>query len=148
MGNVDRIEVVRGGQSALYGDYAVGGVINIITRRGREEPETEIAVTGGSHGFNDQTFSTTGEYKGTGYAGSIGHQSSDGYRDRSSYETWSGSLSLENDPREMNNIYNDPAALEVREKLKKQLLTLKEKVGDTDEDNPALMAVRETHWNQ
>jgi iron complex outermembrane receptor protein len=33
MGNIDRIEVVRGAQSALYGDYAVGGVINIITRR-------------------------------------------------------------------------------------------------------------------
>lgn len=98
MGNVDRIEVVRGGHNALYGDYAVGGVINIITRRGGEEPQTEISVTGGSYGFNDETFSTTGEYEGIGYAASIGHQSSDGYRDRSAYRTWSGSVSLENDP--------------------------------------------------
>lgn len=32
--NVERIEVVRGGSSALYGDNAVGGVINIITKKG------------------------------------------------------------------------------------------------------------------
>lgn len=98
MGNVDRIEVVRGAHSALYGDYAVGGVINIITRRGQEEPLTEIGIMAGSHGFNDETLSTTGEYEGIGYAASVGHQSADGYRDRSAYEIWSGSLSLENDP--------------------------------------------------
>lgn len=100
MGNVDRIEVVRGAHTALYGDYAVGGVINIITRRGREEPLTEISITGGSYGFNDETLSTMGEIKGLGYAASIAHQSADGYRDRSAYETWSGSVSLENDPKE------------------------------------------------
>ena len=31
---IERIEVVRGPQSALYGSQAVGGVINVITRRG------------------------------------------------------------------------------------------------------------------
>ena len=37
--NVERIEVVRGGASALYGSDAVGGVINIITRAPSGEPE-------------------------------------------------------------------------------------------------------------
>ena len=37
MNNVERIEIVRGAQSALYGAGAVGGVINIITR-GAQEP--------------------------------------------------------------------------------------------------------------
>jgi iron complex outermembrane receptor protein len=109
MGNVDRIEVVRGANSALYGDYAVGGVINIITRRGQAEPLTEISITGGSHGFNDETLSTTGEYEGIGYAASVGHQSADGYRDRSTYETWSGSLSLENDPADWLGTWFDYA---------------------------------------
>ncbi len=36
--NVERIEVVRGASSVLYGDSAVAGVINIITRRGKGSP--------------------------------------------------------------------------------------------------------------
>ncbi len=37
--SVERIEVVRGGGSAVYGNYALGGVINIVTRR----PEARVA---------------------------------------------------------------------------------------------------------
>lgn len=98
IGNIDRIEVLRGAHTALYGDYAVGGVINIITRRGAEQPQTEASVMGGSYGFNSETISTSGDLGDIGYTAAIGHQSSDGYRDRSAYETWSGALSLEADP--------------------------------------------------
>ncbi len=38
--NIERIEVVRGGASALYGGNAMGGVINIITRDPDLKPET------------------------------------------------------------------------------------------------------------
>ncbi|MCF7864527.1 MAG: TonB-dependent receptor plug domain-containing protein, partial [Kiritimatiellales bacterium] len=76
IGNIDRIEVLRGAHTALYGDYAVGGVINIITRRGAEQPQTEVSVTGGSDGFNDETLGTSVDLDGVGYAASIGHQSS------------------------------------------------------------------------
>ena len=55
---------------------------------------------------------------------------------------------LVNDPLEMNNIYHDPAALEIRQKLKKQLLALKAIVGDTDQDNERLMAVRTQYWSK
>jgi outer membrane receptor protein involved in Fe transport len=37
--SIERIEVVRGGGSAVYGNYALGGVINIVTRR----PEARVA---------------------------------------------------------------------------------------------------------
>lgn len=40
MGNIARVEVVRGSQSVLYGSQAIGGVINLITR----EPTEELAV--------------------------------------------------------------------------------------------------------
>jgi outer membrane receptor protein involved in Fe transport len=46
--SIERIEVVRGGGSALYGNYALGGVINIVTRK----PQTTGAqgtVEGGTH---------------------------------------------------------------------------------------------------
>jgi vitamin B12 transporter len=38
VGNVERIEIVRNTQSALYGSEAMGGVINIITKRGEGTP--------------------------------------------------------------------------------------------------------------
>jgi len=50
--NVDRIEVVRGGYSALYGSDAMGGVINIITRR---PPEGFTAGASTSIGSNSLT---------------------------------------------------------------------------------------------
>mgnify|MGYP003065023077 CR=1 FL=1 len=51
MDNIERIEVLKGSASTLYGSDAVGGVINIITRKpaGGEE-STQATVTGGSYG--------------------------------------------------------------------------------------------------
>ena len=49
LADIERIEVLRGPQSALYGSDAMGGVINIITKRGRGAPKATIAVEGGSH---------------------------------------------------------------------------------------------------
>lgn len=46
--NVERIEVVRGSYSALYGSDAVGGVINIITRKGTPEPRYFLTLEGGN----------------------------------------------------------------------------------------------------
>lgn len=62
MKNIERIEVVRGGGSALYGSEAVGGVINIITKKG-ERNLTTIDLNGGSWGT---------------YTGSITNEGSDG----------------------------------------------------------------------
>jgi len=47
---VERIEVIRGPQSALYGSEAIGGVINIITRRPKEGLDIEALGEGGSFG--------------------------------------------------------------------------------------------------
>ncbi|WP_185983283.1 TonB-dependent receptor plug domain-containing protein [Aureimonas mangrovi] len=47
---VERVEVLRGPQSALYGSDAIGGVINIVTRRGSGAPTVRIRAEGGSFG--------------------------------------------------------------------------------------------------
>jgi outer membrane receptor for ferrienterochelin and colicins len=49
MAQVDRIEVVKGPGSALYGSGALGGVVNLITRGFPETPQTSIRVFGGAY---------------------------------------------------------------------------------------------------
>ena len=58
MGQVDRIEVVKGASSALYGSNALGGVINIITKPIPETPETIVRTYGGM--YNRPTYSMLG----------------------------------------------------------------------------------------
>jgi len=48
--NIERIEIVRGPQSALYGSDAIGGVINIITKRGSRVQEFKsLSIEGGMY---------------------------------------------------------------------------------------------------
>lgn len=60
LGNVERIEVLRGSAGMIYGSGAVGGVINIITRKttGRE---TLMEVSAGNFGEREYQFHTQGQ---------------------------------------------------------------------------------------
>jgi outer membrane receptor protein involved in Fe transport len=55
---VERVEIVRGPQSALYGSNAVTGVINIVTRQGEGPPHFTMLAEGGS--FTTRRFATGG----------------------------------------------------------------------------------------
>lgn len=51
----DRVEVLRGGGGSLYGSEAIGGVINLITRRGEGSPNGAMSFAGGNGSTDRET---------------------------------------------------------------------------------------------
>ena len=58
--DIDRIEIVRGPQSTLYGPRALAGVIQLFTRRGEGTPGATITSEGGSYGTFRETLESDG----------------------------------------------------------------------------------------
>ena len=58
--NIERIEVLRGPQSTLYGADAVSGVIQIFTRRGKGQPRIRASAEGGSFDTRRGTIGSDG----------------------------------------------------------------------------------------
>ncbi len=57
--NIDRIEVVKGAGSALYGPGAVAGGINIITQKPAQKPDAKVGIELGSYNTNKYNFVTS-----------------------------------------------------------------------------------------
>ena len=72
-GDVERIEVLRGPQSGLYGSDAIGGVISITTKKGEGPPKVTATVEGGSFGTFNQTTSLRGSQGEFNYSFNILH---------------------------------------------------------------------------
>ena len=86
--NIDRIEIIRGGASAVYGSSAFGGAINIITKRNVAEiPAIDVGASYGD--FNTRKLSlgvsiSSGPLSGMITAGKL---ASDGWRKNSEYDS-------------------------------------------------------------
>lgn len=103
LANVERIEVLRGAASTFYGSDALGGVVNIVTRRGEGPLRHRLLLEGGSFGhvrgslsagadFGAFDFSAAltrdrwrnelpnQEYHATTFAGSVGFEPAEGTR--------------------------------------------------------------------
>ena len=74
---IERIEILRGPLSALYGSEAVSGVINIITQSGSNESQQRIRAAGGRFGFTRELLQTSGPIGPTTYALSFSHTRND-----------------------------------------------------------------------
>ena len=77
--NVERIEVVKGSASAVYGSEAMGGVVNIITRTGSGKPSGSVGVLLGSDKLIRGTAALQGEYRNVDFFLSGARESRDDY---------------------------------------------------------------------
>ncbi|MBL6945603.1 MAG: TonB-dependent receptor [Rhodospirillales bacterium] len=76
---IERIEIVRGARSHLYGSDAVGGVIQIFTRGGGNKTHTYGSFGYGSHNTMDANAGLSGTVDKTGYSLNLGKRRSNGF---------------------------------------------------------------------
>ena len=79
LSEVEQIEIIRGNAGALYGEAAIGGVINIITKKGQGTPKATASVSYGSHNTKDVVVSYGGVSNGTSFIINASDYSTDGY---------------------------------------------------------------------
>lgn len=106
---IERVEVVRGNVSAIYGSGAIGGVIQVFTRRGSGAPGGDLTVEVGAYGYARAAANASGQFGATRLAVGISGQESNGFsamdpvatpsvnRDRDGYRNTSGSASISHD---------------------------------------------------
>ncbi len=86
--SVERIEIIRGSQSVLYGDNATGGVINIITKTGAgKKMSVDFKYATGSYNYNLYTGHIEGGTDFLDYYAGLSTSNTNGYRANNSLET-------------------------------------------------------------
>lgn len=78
LSQVERVEILRGPASALYGSDAIGGVIRITTRRGGDAPRLEMQFGAGSRGAQELSLAHAGRVGRVDYALRVGDSSARG----------------------------------------------------------------------
>ncbi len=84
---MEAIDVERGASSAIYGNYALGGIVNFRTRRGRDINGVETFTSVGSYGYQKYGTAIGKEYKHMDAAVFFSHERGDGYQDHSDFST-------------------------------------------------------------
>jgi vitamin B12 transporter len=104
--NVERVEIVRGNVSAIYGSGAIGGVIQIFTKTGSREPSASVSAQVGPRATRKLSANLSGSVGSTAISVGVSRFSTDGFStidttqfpsanpDADSYRNTSGNLSL------------------------------------------------------
>jgi outer membrane receptor for ferrienterochelin and colicin len=110
LSSIERIEVVKGAYSSLYGSSAMGGVVNVITKKPATDPVTNVHV---NYGFYDKAPSYTGytrigDFNTISYSRShvrgkfsylfdLARRQDDGHREKSGFTLYNGFTKLQYD---------------------------------------------------
>lgn len=85
---IDRIEIVRGSAAAVYGSDAIGGVIQIFTRRGEAGVQPFVSVGAGSQGTYNAAAGIAGATGAWDYGVSASYEESDGFNALTNDAAW------------------------------------------------------------
>ncbi|MBA3273838.1 MAG: TonB-dependent receptor [Chthoniobacterales bacterium] len=102
--NIDRIEVVRGPQSTLYGPRALAGVIQIFTKRGSGPATGSVTTEGGSFGTFRGAFASQGSWKEFDYSVGASGLTTDNERPNNEYRLENGIANVGWSPNEQLRI--------------------------------------------
>jgi len=80
---IERIEIVRGAGAVIYGSGSIGGVINIVTRKGAPSTETRLYAAYGSYNTVDTRAGVSGSVQDLGFHLNAGYYDTMGFRDNS-----------------------------------------------------------------
>lgn len=97
LSQIDRIEILRGPASALYGQDAVGGVIQIFTKKGSGNNQVNASVGYGAYNTKNAQLGVTGTLDSLNYSFNVSSIDSDGI----------SALKLRNDPRNDKDGYRN-----------------------------------------
>lgn len=140
---VEKIEVLKGSASTLYGSDAQGGVINIVTRRGYENISNKIYYDYGSYSNKHMGFSSSGAKNGWNWT--VGYQK----KESNNFKDGSGREVPENVDSDTYNIKlgrkfdenNDVTVM--YNKYKSDYLRIKPAAGSAYADRPLLLGKKD-----
>ena len=84
--HVEKIELVRGGGSSNYGDLAIGGVINVITKRNIQNNNINVSLKNDKYNHTSISVKTNYQKDLKNFGLDISRENATGYRDHSSYK--------------------------------------------------------------
>jgi vitamin B12 transporter len=79
LSQIERVEILRGPASSLYGQDAVGGVIQIFTKKIEGQPRFNAAVGYGSYNTRTEEVGFGGSYNGLNYSLNVASKTTDGF---------------------------------------------------------------------
>ncbi|MCV2359610.1 TonB-dependent receptor [Paucibacter sp. TC2R-5] len=82
LAQIDRVEIVRGAASAIWGSDAIGGVVQIFTRRGDSRPQVDLGLGAGNLGLVKLDAAISGLSGIVDYAVSVAAEQSNGFNAR------------------------------------------------------------------
>lgn len=105
--NVARIEVTKGPASVLYGANALGGVINIITKKSGAKTSTVLRAEGGENQAWSASASHSGKAGNVSYAVSAAHRQTKGWDLSSSFVPREGVIAYKNPTKNVKTVIED-----------------------------------------